>query len=62
MGNDVYADSFPGLQIVATAITRDFMKRMPAPYFYDQSGIARERANRLRSARRPGDGVARPRE
>jgi glyoxylase-like metal-dependent hydrolase (beta-lactamase superfamily II) len=53
MGNEVYADSFPGLQIVASAITRDFMKRMPAPYFYDQTGIARERA-RIDSARRAG--------
>jgi glyoxylase-like metal-dependent hydrolase (beta-lactamase superfamily II) len=57
MGNEVYADSFPGLQIVASAITRDFMKRMPAPYFYDQSGIARERA-RIDSARRAGASAA----
>lgn len=53
MGNEVYADAFPGLQIVATMTTRDFMKRMPAPYFFDQSGIARQRA-RVDSARRAG--------
>jgi hypothetical protein len=53
MGNEVYADAFPGLQIVATTTTRDFMKRMPAAYFFDQSGIARERA-RIDSARRAG--------
>jgi glyoxylase-like metal-dependent hydrolase (beta-lactamase superfamily II) len=53
MGNEVYADAFPGLQIVATRTTRDFMRLMPAAYFFDQTGIARERA-RIDSARRAG--------
>lgn len=57
MGNEVYADAFPGLQIVATTTTRDFMKRMPASYFLDQTGIARARA-RVDSARRAGSSPA----
>ncbi len=32
-GNDEYAKAFPGLRIVATDQTRDYMKRMPAAYF-----------------------------
>lgn len=56
MGNEVFAEAFPGLQIVATTITRDLMKRMPAAYFFDQSGIAREHA-RIDSARRAGAGA-----
>ncbi len=32
-GNDEYAKAFPGLRIVASEQTRDYMKRMPAAYF-----------------------------
>ena len=32
-GNDEYAKAFPGLRIIASAETRDYMKRMPAAYF-----------------------------
>jgi cyclase len=60
MGNEAYADAFPGLQIIATATTRDFMRRMPPPFFLDESGVARERA-RLDTTLRTGkrsDGTA----
>jgi glyoxylase-like metal-dependent hydrolase (beta-lactamase superfamily II) len=43
-GNDAYAKAFPGLQIVATAESRDFMSRMGGRYFAEQSGAARARA------------------
>ena len=32
-GNDEYAKAFPGLRIIASVETRDYMKRMPAAYF-----------------------------
>jgi glyoxylase-like metal-dependent hydrolase (beta-lactamase superfamily II) len=32
-GNDEYAKAFPGLRILASAQTRDYMKRMPSAYF-----------------------------
>ena len=32
-GNDEYVKAFPGLRIVATEETRDYMSRMPARYF-----------------------------
>ena len=34
-GNDEYVKAFPGLRIIASEQTRDFMKRMPAPFFLD---------------------------
>lgn len=37
-GNDEYARAFPGMQIVATTETRDYMKRMPAPFFTRMAG------------------------
>lgn len=37
-GNDEYARAFPGIQIVATTETRDYMKRMPAPFFTRMAG------------------------
>jgi cyclase len=44
MGNEVYAKAFPGLEIIATTETRDYMKRMPPQYFVDESGYARQQA------------------
>jgi glyoxylase-like metal-dependent hydrolase (beta-lactamase superfamily II) len=32
-GNDEYVKAYPGLRIIASEQTRDYMKRMPAPYF-----------------------------
>lgn len=32
-GNDEYAKAFPGLRIIASEETRDYMKRMPAAFF-----------------------------
>jgi cyclase len=32
-GNDEYAKAYPGLRIIASEQTRDYMKRMPAAYF-----------------------------
>ena len=32
-GNDEYMKAFPGLRIIASEQTRDYMKRMPAAYF-----------------------------
>jgi glyoxylase-like metal-dependent hydrolase (beta-lactamase superfamily II) len=43
-GNDAYAKAYPGLQIVATTQTRDYMKRMVAKYFTEQVNVARARA------------------
>ena len=45
-GNDEYAKAFPGLQIVATTETRDYMKRMGSPYFSQglNTAVARQRA------------------
>ena len=41
-GNDVYARAFPGIQIVATAQTRDYMKRTSS-YFPRQFSASLER-------------------
>lgn len=43
-GNDEYSKAYPGLQIVATTQTRDYMKRMVAKYFTEQVNVARARA------------------
>src|SRR5215217_2031056 len=43
-GNDEYAKAFPGIQIIATSQTRDYMKRMVPRYFSEQVGVARYRA------------------
>jgi glyoxylase-like metal-dependent hydrolase (beta-lactamase superfamily II) len=32
-GNDEYVNAYPGLRIIASEQTRDYMKRMPPPYF-----------------------------
>jgi cyclase len=53
MGNEVYADSFPGLQIIATVTTRNFMKRMPPAFFVDESGVPQQRT-RIDAAIRSG--------
>lgn len=45
LGNEVYAKAFPGLQIIATQETRDYMKRMSVPYFVNMVGAVRMRAN-----------------
>ena len=42
-GNDEYAKAFPGLRIIATEKTRDFMSRMPSNYFAAQVGNAGKR-------------------
>jgi glyoxylase-like metal-dependent hydrolase (beta-lactamase superfamily II) len=42
-GNDEYAKAFPGLRIIATERTRDYMSRMPAPYFAASFARAGER-------------------
>jgi glyoxylase-like metal-dependent hydrolase (beta-lactamase superfamily II) len=44
-GNEVYADAFPGLQIVATYRTHDHMAHMPSGFFSISAGVtgARER-------------------
>jgi glyoxylase-like metal-dependent hydrolase (beta-lactamase superfamily II) len=54
-GNDEYVKAFPGVQIVATTETRDFMKRMPRRFFADglNTTVARSRAA-LDSAIRTG--------
>jgi glyoxylase-like metal-dependent hydrolase (beta-lactamase superfamily II) len=39
-GNEVYADAFPGLQIISTFETREFMERMPTPFFVRSAGVA----------------------
>ena len=41
-GNDEFARAFPGLQIVATSATRDYMTRTTAAFFAD--GVARNAA------------------
>ena len=45
-GNDEYVKAFPGLQIVATTDTRDFMKRMGSRFFADglNAQVKRSRA------------------
>jgi glyoxylase-like metal-dependent hydrolase (beta-lactamase superfamily II) len=44
-GNDEYVKAFPGLQIVATTETRDYMKRMGSRFFADglNASVARSR-------------------
>ena len=44
LGNAAYADEFPGLQIIATAETRDYMARLPLPFFINSAGAVRARA------------------
>jgi glyoxylase-like metal-dependent hydrolase (beta-lactamase superfamily II) len=45
-GNDEYVKAFPGLQIIATTETRDYMKRMGPGFFADEigGGLGRARA------------------
>jgi cyclase len=45
-GNDEYVKAFPGLQIVATTETRDYMKRMGSKFFADglNASVVRSRA------------------
>ena len=45
-GNDEYVKAFPGLQIVATTQTRDYMKHMGSRFFADglNTSVARSRA------------------
>ena len=38
-GNEVYADAFPGLQIISTFETKSFMERMPRPFFMRSAGV-----------------------
>jgi glyoxylase-like metal-dependent hydrolase (beta-lactamase superfamily II) len=54
-GNDEYVKAFPGLRIIATTETRDYMRRMGGPFFVDglQHSVARLRAG-LDSAVRNG--------
>ena len=46
-GNDEYVRAFPGLQIVSTTETRDYMKRMGSRFFADglNASVARSRAS-----------------
>jgi len=47
-GNDEYAKAFPGLRIIATEQTRDFMSRMPAAFFVgevESFGMRQRRAD-----------------
>jgi cyclase len=48
-GNDEYAKAWPGVQIIATTETRDYMKRMMAPFFIHG---ARNSLNAARTAGR----------
>ena len=45
-GNDEYVKAYPGLQIIATTETRDFMKRMGSRFFADglNASVVRSRA------------------
>jgi cyclase len=45
-GNDEYVKAFPGVQIIATTQTRDYMKRMSSRFFADglNAAVARGRA------------------
>jgi len=54
-GNAEYVKAFPGLQIIATTQTRDYMKRMGSRFFADglAGSVARQRAS-LDSAIRTG--------
>ena len=44
MGNAAYADAYPGLQIVATTETRDYMARLPLQFFINSAGAVRAKA------------------
>jgi glyoxylase-like metal-dependent hydrolase (beta-lactamase superfamily II) len=46
-GNDEYVKAYPGVQIIATTTTRDFMKRMSPKFFSDGlfTQVARSRAS-----------------
>ena len=44
LGNAAYADAFPGLQILATTETRDYMSRLPLQFFINSAGAARAKA------------------
>ncbi len=44
MGNAAYADAFPGLLVIATAETRDYMARLPVEFFVNSAGVTRARA------------------
>jgi glyoxylase-like metal-dependent hydrolase (beta-lactamase superfamily II) len=44
LGNAAYADAFPGLQIIATTETRDYMARLPLQFFINSAGVARAQA------------------
>jgi glyoxylase-like metal-dependent hydrolase (beta-lactamase superfamily II) len=43
-GNDEYVKAFPGVQIIATTESRDYMKRMGPAFFADEVGVTRARA------------------
>ena len=54
-GNDEYAKAFPGLRIVATEQTRDFMSRMPSRYFANQvANSAKRLRTEIESATKTG--------
>ncbi|HEX6944083.1 MAG TPA: MBL fold metallo-hydrolase [Gemmatimonadaceae bacterium] len=44
MGNSAYADAFPGLQIIATTETRNYMARLPLEFFVNSAGAVRAKA------------------
>jgi cyclase len=44
MGNAAYADAFPGLQIIATIETRNYMARLPSEFFVNSAGAQRAKA------------------
>jgi glyoxylase-like metal-dependent hydrolase (beta-lactamase superfamily II) len=44
LGNAAYADAYPGLQIIATAETREYMSHLPLAYFINSAGATRARA------------------
>lgn len=44
MGNAAYADAYPGLQVIATSETRDYMSRLPVQFFVNSAGAVRARA------------------
>jgi cyclase len=44
MGNAAYADAFPGLQIIATIETRNYMARLPSEFFLNSAGAQRAKA------------------
>jgi glyoxylase-like metal-dependent hydrolase (beta-lactamase superfamily II) len=43
-GNEVFAREFPGLEIIATVETRDYMRRLSPRFFVESIGAARRRA------------------